>query len=270
MTRTLDDVISVLDEIKTILRTPDGRVSARQVVVVNGLSDISERLGLVMAGEFRSGNSQEPGHGFTGVRIGYPAFTYESLDWNIVGVNNDTLQVGINALDGKLYAGAGVVVLNSGGIEIVANTTSAFLDDHAYKFVDASGNVMGGIWGVVLANTNHILVSATSAADLKYYSVATMSAVSTNPGSATVQLSVDNSGLTDNGILRLVQDTVNTRLELDFIQYVRFQATTVNPAYEDGYLKLYFYSDGAGVDEFRVRGKVGATETQVTLANITP
>jgi len=32
---------------------------------------------------------------------------------------------------------------------------------------------------------------------------------------------------------------------------------------------LYFYSSG-GADELRVRGKVGATETQVTLADITP
>jgi len=48
-----------------------------------------------------------------------------------------------------------------------------------------------------------------------------------------------------------------------------FLATDTNPDYVDGYAILYFYSN-AGTDEFRIRGKVGATETQVTVANITP
>lgn len=42
-----------------------------------------------------------------------------------------------------------------------------------------------------------------------------------------------------------------------------------NPAYIDGYAILYFFSAG-GVDELRVRGKIGATETQATLANLSP
>jgi hypothetical protein len=49
----------------------------------------------------------------------------------------------------------------------------------------------------------------------------------------------------------------------------KFIARSTDPSYVDGYTILYFYSSG-GVDEVRVRGKVGATETQVTLANITP
>jgi len=79
---------------------------------------MSERLGLVQAGEFRSGNGHEPGFGFSGVRLGYPAFAYAGDTWNFVGVNTDVLQVGIKASDGKLYAGGGTVVVGSAGIDI--------------------------------------------------------------------------------------------------------------------------------------------------------
>jgi len=42
-----------------------------------------------------------------------------------------------------------------------------------------------------------------------------------------------------------------------------------DPAYIDGYAILYFFSSG-GADELRVRGKIGAVEQQVTLANLSP
>src|SRR5690349_24923675 len=74
------------------------QIAPKQVVIVNGLSDMSERLGLIQAGEFRSGNGAEPGFNFSGVRIGYPAFAYDNDTWHFAGVNNDVLQVGINAL----------------------------------------------------------------------------------------------------------------------------------------------------------------------------
>ena len=50
---------------------------------------------------------------------------------------------------------------------------------------------------------------------------------------------------------------------------LRLSAVAADPAYVDGFAIIYFYSSG-GVDELRVRGKVGATETQATLANISP
>ena len=89
------------------------QVTPNQIVVGGGLSDISERLGLLQAGEFRTGNGNEPGFGFSGVRIGYPAFVYESETWNFVGVNDDVLQVGISAEDGKMYFGAGTGILDA-------------------------------------------------------------------------------------------------------------------------------------------------------------
>ena len=50
---------------------------------------------------------------------------------------------------------------------------------------------------------------------------------------------------------------------------LKLPATATDPAYIDGYAIIYFYSTG-GVDELRVRGKIGAVETQVTIENLSP
>jgi hypothetical protein len=71
----------------------------------------------ISSGEIRLG-SGTPGQSFSGVRIGYPAFTYSGQDWNIAGINNDVLQVGIRASDGKFIAGGGGVVIDSAGITL--------------------------------------------------------------------------------------------------------------------------------------------------------
>jgi len=50
---------------------------------------------------------------------------------------------------------------------------------------------------------------------------------------------------------------------------LKLPATATDPAYIDGYAIIYFYSSG-GVDELRVRGKIGAVETQATIVNLSP
>ena len=50
---------------------------------------------------------------------------------------------------------------------------------------------------------------------------------------------------------------------------VRLTGATADPAYVDGHVILYFFSS-AGVDELRARGKIGAVETEVTLADFSP
>ena len=93
-----------------------------QVKIVS-LDELSETLGLIKAGEFRSGNLRAPGDSFSGVRIGYPGFQYPGTStissdlYNIVGVDADTLQFGIRASDGIAVFGAGGVELNALGIE---------------------------------------------------------------------------------------------------------------------------------------------------------
>lgn len=118
MATELEQIIAALDSIEQhVINIADTiRITGSQVVVSEGLSDISERLGLVQAGEFRTGNGLTPGDGFSGIRIGYPSFTYSGEDWHLAGVNNDVLQVGIRASDGTLLAGGGSVILDADGV----------------------------------------------------------------------------------------------------------------------------------------------------------
>jgi hypothetical protein len=112
---TLDDIKKLIEQLKNelISQLSQRKISAKQVLVSNGLSDISERLGLIQSGEFRSGNSKEPGQGFSGVRIGYPAFVYDGDSWNIVGINNDDIQFGLSAENGRAYFAGGQAYLGA-------------------------------------------------------------------------------------------------------------------------------------------------------------
>ena len=132
----------ILDEVKKLnqeVSSLPGRinVSGAQVIVVNGLSDISERLGLFQAGEFRAGNRVSPGDGFSGVRMVYPPVTYGGRSYNIAGVDADTLMVGIGATDGVLYAGGGAVVLDVNGLAVNdtanLNALRVFAIDQTYN-----------------------------------------------------------------------------------------------------------------------------------------
>ena len=156
---SLAEIQALVEQIKNDLPLLINRsqIAPKQIVIVNGLSDMSERLGLLQAGEFRSGNGKEPGFLFSGVRIGYPAFAYAGDTYNFVGVQNDVLQVGISADDGKLYFGAGTGVLNSSGIELQAS--GLLINSNGYKFVDAANtdNIMGGVYAIVRHSPNNDL-----------------------------------------------------------------------------------------------------------------
>lgn len=122
---SLDSVEKLLREIKDNIASVIAKqqISANQVKVVAGLSDITERLGLIQAGEFRSGNGKEPGTGFTGGRYGYPGFSYTSNygiedTYFLVGVDNDALQVGLSLTRGTLIFGEGNGFLDSSGLYI--------------------------------------------------------------------------------------------------------------------------------------------------------
>jgi len=108
--KKLVELQAQLDELKSIA------IAADQIAITNGLSDIDANLGLVTAGEVRSGNGQLPGHGFTGTRLAYPPLTYGGKTYHLVGVNNDTLQFGLSADDGTAVAGGGNIIIDADGI----------------------------------------------------------------------------------------------------------------------------------------------------------
>lgn len=145
MTVTLDKIYEEVLKLKTELENQlaQRRISATQVQVSEGLSDISERLGLIQAGEFRAGNGVEPTKGFSGVRIGYPSFTYNGNTYNIVGVRNDKLQIGISADDGSMLAAGGNIIMDAKGIH---SPTRQIL----FRMSPTSGDTLyayGGLWG---------------------------------------------------------------------------------------------------------------------------
>jgi hypothetical protein len=79
------------------------------------LENITNDMGLQMSGEFRTGNGLEPGSGFSGVRMGSPGFSYAGGTWGLAGVNNDVLEIGLDYVTGKFYAGNGSITLDSTG-----------------------------------------------------------------------------------------------------------------------------------------------------------
>jgi hypothetical protein len=110
------------------------------------LSDITNQMGLQIAGEFRTGTGV-PGDGFTGGRFGYPGFTYGSTSYFLAGVANDVLQVGLSLTDGKIYAGAGDITMDINGISLSNNASKLIFKDttgaaKGYVFMNSS-NEMG-------------------------------------------------------------------------------------------------------------------------------
>ena len=138
---SLQFIADQLDEILVEIRdiTSGLLINHKQTVVLTGLSDITEKLGLIKSGEFRVGNSKLPGDGFTGMRMGYPGFVYEGETWHLAGLNSDALQVGIRATDGKLLAGAGAVVLDEDGITMIGGTGGQD-DQSTIEWVNAGGD----------------------------------------------------------------------------------------------------------------------------------
>lgn len=149
------------------------RVSAGQIVIVTGLSELSEDLGMVMAGEFRAGNRQAPSQGFSGMRMAYPALTYNSELWNLVGVNNDVLQFGVNAANGKLYAGGGSVIMDAEGLYIVGEGSSDYNKRYRLQYEQAGAFYDMGAFYADYADTGGFMtvyVRAFGTSDLPWAS----------------------------------------------------------------------------------------------------
>lgn len=162
MTADFSDVILKLEELKELLanKIQTSPISPSQLAVVEGLSDISKRLGLIQSGEFRSGNSVDPGKGFSGVRIGYPPFSYGGEDWNIAGVNNDHLQFGLRASDGSALFGRGAINMDEDGLNYHSYSRGlTFRDYPGETFWVGGASVHGtseyGIFGMTLGGLEH-------------------------------------------------------------------------------------------------------------------
>jgi hypothetical protein len=234
MTTTLDEIRTQLEEIIDIL---DGKITnlviaANQIETHEGLSDIDGRLGVVQAGEFRTGNGKLPGDGFTGGRFGFPGFIYGTSTYFLAGVDNDVLQVGLSLTDGKIYFGAGTGVLDSTGIKIIA--TGVLVASNGYKFVDADGTtILGGVYTIVRHDAfDDAFVELRAQTQDSSIQVVTASVDAVAPATAVSRLTVDSGGFagaasmliltqTASGGLLVAQDTASTFnstfIDADFI-----------------------------------------------------
>jgi hypothetical protein len=93
----VDELIKKLEDLKSVVLTAD------QVTVKEGLSDIDSNLGEITTGYIKLGIGTI-GKGFTGLRLGAPAFTYGATDYYLAGVSNDALVFGIRT-DGTFDSG---------------------------------------------------------------------------------------------------------------------------------------------------------------------
>jgi hypothetical protein len=89
---------------------------ATKQIFVNKISEFSNNLGLMTAGEFRAGNGKEPEHGFTGTRMVHPAVWFNGRPYHLFGVDTDVFQIGWNSQTGQLDAGDQNVTIGKNGI----------------------------------------------------------------------------------------------------------------------------------------------------------
>lgn len=130
---------------------------------VSQLSQITQNIGTLTAGEIRLGNGALPGSGYSGLRLGYPGFNYDSEDWNFVGLENDTLQVGIRSSDGKFLAGGGVLIVDEDGITFdVSGAPGVGADPVAINWKNGA-TVVGQIatWNSGLSDVLYITLDGT-------------------------------------------------------------------------------------------------------------
>lgn len=104
----------------------NSRITPKQIITVEGLSDISKSLGTIRAGEFlalSSGTDPQASDG-TGTFMSALGRTFDSVTYHIGGVNSGEIQWGANSSDGTLMAGGNSVVLTSDGIKLDHTDTS--------------------------------------------------------------------------------------------------------------------------------------------------
>ena len=155
---TLDEVMIIMKKVLAeIAYLPERIRIASNQIVVTSLSEISETLGLVKAGEFRSGNNKEPGTGFSGLRIMYPPFRHEDKEWNLAGFENDVLKVGVSASDGSLYGIEGRWWLNEREMGML-HTEEARAPLINWRTSD--GSTAGNIRSVETANENNVTIAS--------------------------------------------------------------------------------------------------------------
>jgi len=181
-------------------------ISGNQVNVYT-LDELGDNLGLIKAGEFRSGNNRIPGDNFSGIRIRYPMMSYPDTStassdlYNLAGVDADTMQVGIRASDGVLLAGGGKVELNAKGITLDPSNEVVTFIKWAYDSDDIPGpNGMVAIAYAYMSEGADSTISSDYGATIGLWS-----GYGTNASTARFELMAQtrDSSTNEGGMMRL-------------------------------------------------------------------
>jgi hypothetical protein len=140
-----------------------------------------------------SGTNTPGGGSFTGIALDSSGISYDGTDYNIVGVNGGTLQVGIRQSDGALYAGGGAITLSSSGQTIEVG--SSYDSTKGIKFSDGTNNI-GNLWGRNAAGgLKYVqLRSDSPSGDDAYLSIEAEAVGASDSANVSVSATVDGSG----------------------------------------------------------------------------
>lgn len=237
---------------------------------ITELSQITDNAGLFLAGEFRSGNGLEPGAGFTGGRFGWPGFSYGGTTYFLAGLTNDVLQVGLSLQDGKVYAGAGAVIIDVNGIAI--HEVAGDVNGQVLFYNDALPNNFGGLtmWNELFmrlyyydAATGQTSAVRVDKDNISAHVNSRFRVVDEPTGKVTATLDTDSGS--EGLVVYDVSDGTTNVAEI-LKPYWAMKAVTSTPAYVDGYGRLYLYDSGT-TTSLRLRIKDGAIEKQFTLGS---
>jgi hypothetical protein len=230
-TATLDTIRDLLYDTQRLLENvlADRPVNPDAIIVVQGLSDIDGSLGIVTAGEFRTGNGHIPGDGFSGVRMAYPAMTYNSELWNIVGVNNDVLQFGLRASDGVAVAGGGVVTIDADGIAIQVADSLVVDPPNAITWITSAGDTVVTAQGWVGTLSTQGFALQSDGSVLGNTTSITFSAHTTNGTDNSVSMvATDSSGHNGNIAIKIVSSASQAVIDAASIEVRTGQTTFFN------------------------------------------
>lgn len=118
-------------------------------IKTNSLSDISDNLGEVRAGDILA-TEQESGYPddgtYTGCFMSANGYTIGTTNYHLGGMNNGTLQWGARNSDGAIMAGGSKVIMDSTGINIYRDA-DLLNGPTTIKFRNSGGTILGYVYG---------------------------------------------------------------------------------------------------------------------------
>jgi hypothetical protein len=147
--------------------------------------------------------------------------------------NTQAVQASMSTAAGAITAGGDTVLLDDNGIQIVSD--SLFGDANGYKFIDSSGNIVGGTYGVANSGSAAVTISLRAQDTVIDYVNSTASVDAVAGALARARLTVDSGGYGGAaGMLILQQEAAGTTLLAQDVHTIDLQQQTILVINDDG------------------------------------